>query len=203
MPYRDHAPTCPRCRTGLIRDDADREAWHCARCGGTALGVGDLIDDLLEAAPHLRPATGARELVTISRRATPEVACPLCSQAMEPVYLAALETNRCRHDQILWMSRGERDTIIARAAVQPISRPFDHLRVVFLGQEAPRETSRTSIAAGAVGFVAMVAAFPIGLLGLRTLRVTDSFAPWLVLLAAAIMLIAGASVFVRAIDSHG
>jgi Zn-finger nucleic acid-binding protein len=216
MPFRDRVPACPRCHVDLARADDDRESWRCPRCGGIALGVGDLIDDLLEVAPHLRPADGIRELVTISRRASADLACPVCGLAMEPVYLAALEIDRCRRDSLVWLARGDRDLIVARAGAQPRSGLVDHVRTILLGPQTHPRPARGSRIASVVSLLAMLAAFPLGLFGALLLALggaSDSspgggadgglaalatLAGGLALVVAAVVFIVGGIVFVRA-----
>jgi Zn-finger nucleic acid-binding protein len=174
MPFRDRAPACPRCRVDLTRADNDREAWRCPRCAGTALGVGDLIDDLLEVAPHLRPADGVRDLVTIARRAPTELACPVCGQPMELAYLAAVEVERCHLDNLVWLDRGERDTIVARAAAQPRSGPLEHLLSILVGPPTDEpQVSRASRVVRVVSAIAVLVSIPLGVFGARLLVVIE------------------------------
>ena len=174
MPFRDRVPTCPRCRVELARAEDDREAWHCPRCTGTALGIGDLVDDLLDVAPHLRPTEGVRDLRTISRRAAADLACPACGIKMEPVYLAAVEIDRCHEDNLVWLDRNEREAIVARAQAQPGSGLFDHLRTVLRGpssqSSAPTSTDVTTAARGSriktiISLLVILMSLPLGLLG--------------------------------------
>lgn len=133
MPFRDRAPLCPRCRVTLTRADDERDAWSCPRCEGVALGVGDLIDDLLAVAPHLRPPHGVRDVVTVPRRAAAEHPCPTCARPMEPSYLAAVEVERCRDDGLVWLDRGGRAAIIERARAQRAPGLLAYLRELLLG----------------------------------------------------------------------
>jgi Zn-finger nucleic acid-binding protein len=208
MPFRDRTPVCPRCQIDLERAEDEREAWHCSRCAGTALGVGDLIDDLLDVAPHLRPADRVRDVVTVSRRATAHLPCPACGKVMEPVYLGAVEIERCRADNLVWLERGERGAVIARARTQPRPGHLGHLRDVLLEPPADRKV-RTwpKRIATIASLLAVLAALPIGLFGVLLVAIGSSStgldaiaapAGWIVVAVAAIMFLVGGIVFVRA-----
>jgi Zn-finger nucleic acid-binding protein len=200
MPFRDQAPVCPRCRVGLMRAADEREAWHCPRCAGTALGIGDVIDDLPEVAPHLRPAA--------------DLACPACGQSMEPVYLAAVEIERCRQDSVVWLERGEREAIVARAAAQPRPGGAEHLRAVLFGPSSDEsKPSRSSRIATALSAATIVIAAPLALFGLVLIWMGESsenggsagalaglltIGGAFALVIATILFVVGAIVFVRA-----
>lgn len=210
MPFRDRTPTCPRCKVDMARSGDEREAWDCPRCSGVALGIGDLIDDLLDVAPHLRPTDGVRDLVTVSRRASANLQCPACGRVMEPVYLAAVEIERCREDNLVWLDRGERDAIVARAKTQRRSRLLDHLRAV-LADHPHAASTRASRITSIISSLAILAAVPTGLFGALLLSLDESsmfgvaagliglmtLGGMLLVLIAAIMLIVGGIVFVR------
>lgn len=120
MAYRDRPIDCPRCRIGLARLDTG-ERWGCLTCEGMLVGVADVIEQLLVVAPHLAPEGGIGDLSTIGRRAPidEQIECPICGDAMEPVYLGGVELDRCRHDQVIWFGRREFAKVIDVARGQP------------------------------------------------------------------------------------
>jgi Zn-finger nucleic acid-binding protein len=130
MPYRDRRHTCPRCRVALDRDPRERERWRCSACAGELLAVDELVDDLLALAPDLRPSGGIRDVTTRSRgRATP-LPCAVCDDDMEPVFLGAVEIDRCRKDALVWFDLRELERVLARATEQHHERQAGLLRRV-------------------------------------------------------------------------
>ncbi len=120
--YRDRPLDCPRCGLELIRSEA-RDCWGCKRCGGMLLGVGELIDELLVIAPDLLPKAGVRSITTLGRRtAAPLLTCAACGAPMEPVFLGAVEVDRCYHDDQLWFDAGEHQLVVERAGEQHAER---------------------------------------------------------------------------------
>jgi Zn-finger nucleic acid-binding protein len=190
MPFLDRNPVCPRCRVDLARVDEEREAWCCPLCEGCVLGVGD------------------RELLTVSRRAAATFSCPACRSSMEPVYLASIEVERCRADNLLWLERGAREVIVARADEQLPPGPLEHLRALHLEAPARRE-ARTWLkrVATVASLLVILAALPLGLFGVLLVAIGSASsgfdalaAPvgWLVVAIASFMFLVGGIVFVRA-----
>ncbi|MCB9558873.1 MAG: hypothetical protein H6709_00620 [Kofleriaceae bacterium] len=123
MPFRDLTPSCPRCRVDLARVTTVRDGWACRRCDGALLGVGDVIDLLLEVAPELMPTSGAvRDLRTVPRGRAEPLPCGLCGAAMDPVFLGGAEVDRCDHDGVLFFEDGELARVVARARTQHAAR---------------------------------------------------------------------------------
>ncbi|MFN0247614.1 MAG: zf-TFIIB domain-containing protein [Kofleriaceae bacterium] len=120
MTYRDRPIDCPRCRTNLVRLDKG-ERWACRSCKGLLAGVTEVIDELLAVAPHLAPASGIGDLSTFPRRAPAEeeIACPVCADPMEPIFLGGKSLDRCRHDQLIWFDDAELDQVLEVARGQP------------------------------------------------------------------------------------
>ncbi len=120
--YRDRVVRCPRCVCELARGE-QREIWECPSCRGMLVGVGELVDELLKVAPDLMPAGGARTLATLGRRSTQRLLdCPTCAAPMEPVFLAAIDVDRCFHDDQIWFDATEHDRVIERATSQKVER---------------------------------------------------------------------------------
>jgi Zn-finger nucleic acid-binding protein len=114
--YRDRPLQCPRCNADLQRDGS-KEIWGCPKCGGTLMGIGELITALLEIAPSLLPEGNVRSITTLGRHGPP-LRCPTCAGQMEPVFLGGVDVERCYHDEQLWLDRGEPKRVFDRAAAQ-------------------------------------------------------------------------------------
>jgi len=128
MAYRDRPVHCPRCGVGLARDEA-REMWLCRACRGALVGTGELVRELVRVAPDLVPEGGFAGISTIGRRSdAPALACPVCGDDMNPVFLGGVEIDRCYHDEFAWFDRGELDRVLDRARDQHVKREDSWLR---------------------------------------------------------------------------
>jgi len=121
MTYRDLTFQCPRCRCDLERTDAS-DHWHCQACGGVAVGVEDLIHELVAIAPDLLPPDGVRGLSTLGRRNGDRLPCAVCGQLMEPVFLGGMELDRCYTDEQIWFDVNELDQVLDAATEQYATR---------------------------------------------------------------------------------
>jgi len=122
MTYRDRVVRCPRCSVELARADA-RDRWSCARCRGVFATTEDVIQALLEIAPDLLPAEGARSISTPLRASRgPALACPICAATLSPVFLGGVELDRCFVDEVFWFDVREHDAVLATAAAQHAER---------------------------------------------------------------------------------
>jgi len=127
MPFRDRAPSCPRCRVELGRIAGD-ERFSCPGCAGTVLGAGELVAELLAVDPSLRAGIQIRDIHTVGRRTAERLPCAFCGEAMEPVFLGGEAIDRCRADGVLWFDAGEIEAILARTAEQRDDRSVGVLR---------------------------------------------------------------------------
>ncbi len=121
MTYRDYPIACPRCRRDLDRNEAS-ERWVCGTCAGELWGEAEVIARLVEVAPDLRAEGGSR-LPTLSRRTKDApLPCPVCREAMDPVFLGGIEVERCRVDELLWFDVSEIERVVAVAQEQHSQR---------------------------------------------------------------------------------
>jgi Zn-finger nucleic acid-binding protein len=129
--YRDRPVACPRCSLELVRVDKG-ERWTCSRCKGLLYGVGDLIARLVEVAPDLVPDAGVGDITMPARRTTaPALACPTCSENMDPVFLGGVELDRCYRDNVVWLDRGELEVVLDVANEQRHRRESSWLARLF------------------------------------------------------------------------
>lgn len=116
--YRDRPLHCPRCN-GELQRDGSKDLWSCGKCGGTLMGVGELITALVEIAPSLLPDRRVRSITTLARHANgPILRCPTCAGQLEPVFLGGVDIDRCYHDEQVWLDRSEPERVFDRAAAQ-------------------------------------------------------------------------------------
>lgn len=118
MTYRDRPIDCPRCRVQLVRVD-EGERWSCNACDGLLAGVTEVIDELVAVAPHLAPPGGIGDLSTMGRHSNETIRCPVCGDAMEPIWLGGKELDRCHHDHLIWFDAAELEEVIEIARGQP------------------------------------------------------------------------------------
>jgi Zn-finger nucleic acid-binding protein len=120
--YRDRPLSCPRCTVELVRTET-RDCWRCSRCNGLLVGIGEVIDELVEIAPDLMPAAGARSITTLGRGTTAAlVICATCGAPMEPVFLGGVDVDRCYHDEQIWFDGEEHALVMQRATAQREAR---------------------------------------------------------------------------------
>ncbi len=121
MTYRDRPFQCPRCRCDLERAEA-ADRWHCLGCGGVAVGVEDLVHELVAIAPDLLPPDGVRGLPTLGRRDGDRLPCAVCGEPMAPVFLGGMELDRCYADEQIWFDVNELDHVLDAATEQYATR---------------------------------------------------------------------------------
>jgi Zn-finger nucleic acid-binding protein len=116
--YRDRPITCPRCGVDLERA-GERDHWACKRCHGELLATAVVVEELVKIAPELAAAGGVEGLTTLARRtkAAP-LSCGVCGTTMEPVFLGAVEVDRCYHDEMIWFDLAELPAVLERAEAQ-------------------------------------------------------------------------------------
>lgn len=95
MTYRTQAGACPRCAVVLDKLE-DRDKWRCKSCVGALVGIGELEEELPEG-ETLEPREASES----------PLECPVCGVGMEPVGLAGVRLDQCRHDKVVWFDSGE------------------------------------------------------------------------------------------------
>jgi Zn-finger nucleic acid-binding protein len=126
--YRDRPLDCPRCKRELGRAAA-AERWDCAACGGVLFGVGELARALVEIDPELAPDGHVVDVPTLGRRSNePLLACSICGDSLEPVFLGGIDVDRCYRDEVVWFDRGELASVFDRALAQHSEQHVSWLR---------------------------------------------------------------------------
>ncbi|MEO8699602.1 MAG: zf-TFIIB domain-containing protein [Kofleriaceae bacterium] len=121
---------CPRCDSAL--QPRGEERWRCSRCRGTAVRTVQLIRELRKAAPDLVPPDDDPPILTDARRSTePRLACPACSERMEPVLFAHVDLDRCYEDHLVWFDDTEHEAVLDVAKREQAHRVRGLLRALF------------------------------------------------------------------------
>jgi len=126
---------CPACGKPMIVLELDRvEVDHCISCGGIWLDGGEM-ELLLEGAAgreaFLSSFQRDRECSEKPRK------CPICSKRMEKIRIGKEKQvciDRCRHQDGLWLDRGELEEIFKINRFGSDHRVLGLLREMFAGE---------------------------------------------------------------------
>ena len=127
---------CPKCKEAMITLElADVEVDHCVYCGGIWLDTGEL--EILMADP-----LKARQLLASFHENPPATEqarpCPICEKAMAKIIVGRAEPpvwiDKCRRSDGLWFDRGELQSILHQAQLDPDNR-IQRLLADMFGQE--------------------------------------------------------------------
>ena len=126
---------CPACGKPMIVLELDRiEVDHCISCGGIWLDGGEmelLLEGSAERKDFLSSFQRDPDCSEKPRR------CPICSKRMEKIRAGKEErvcVDRCRHQDGIWLDRGELEAILEMNRFGSDNRVLRLLREIFAGE---------------------------------------------------------------------
>lgn len=126
---------CPACGKPMIVLELDRvEVDHCISCGGIWLDGGELellLGDVAERDVFLSDFQRDQDCSEKPRK------CPICSKRMEKIRIEGEQRvciDRCRHNDGIWLDRGELEAILEMNRFGTDRRVLTLLREIFAGQ---------------------------------------------------------------------
>lgn len=128
---------CPACGKAMIVLELDRvEVDHCISCGGIWLDSGELellLEDAVERDVFLSDFQKDQDC------SEKPLKCPICLRRMEKIRITGEQRvciDRCRHNDGIWLDRGELEEILEMKRFGADSRVLALLREIFAGQSS-------------------------------------------------------------------